>query len=64
MDNFICESRGRGILIKNEGAMKGVANWEQSCLLGLRVGAVCRNGSYCYWEWNNASRCFVPLVVL
>jgi hypothetical protein len=52
IDNAICESKGCGTFIKNEGSVGNIANRNYSPFTGARVGVVCHDGSYRVWEWN------------
>src|ERR1039458_2037516 len=61
VDNAICMPHGSGALIKNEWSMRNVANRDYSPFLGARVGVVCHDGSYQFWEWDGTKVCFVPL---
>jgi hypothetical protein len=46
---------------KNEWSMRNVANGDYGPLLGARVGLVCHDGSFQFWEWNSERNGFTAL---
>jgi hypothetical protein len=62
-DSIRVTERWRG-LVKNEGSVRNVVNRNYySNFAGARVGIVCHDGSYWFWEWDSKKVCFVPLVL-
>jgi hypothetical protein len=53
-----------GSLVKNEGSVRNVVNRDYySNIAEARIGVVCHDGSYRFWEWDSKKGFFVPLVL-
>jgi hypothetical protein len=52
-------------LIKNEWSVRNVVNrsYYTDDFVGARIGIVCHDGSYQFWEWDSKKVRFVPLVI-
>jgi hypothetical protein len=59
VNNAIRESECGCYFIKNEWSMRNVANGDYGPLLGARVGLVCHDGSFQFWEWNSERNGFI-----
>jgi hypothetical protein len=63
VDDTVRESKCGGNFIKNEWGVRGVANLGYNPYIGTRIGVICHDGTFLYWEWDNAKGCFVPLIL-
>src|ERR1700731_3897086 len=63
INNAVCDSKGGGILVKNEGCVRNVGNRNHNPFLGARVGVVCHGGSNRYWEWDDKKGDFIAFVL-
>jgi hypothetical protein len=45
----------------NEGGVRNISNGQHN--LRARVGVVCHDGSYLFWEWDEKRSCFMPLAL-
>jgi hypothetical protein len=64
INNPIRESECGGAFVKNEWSVRSVANWDYGHLCGGRIGIVCHDGSYRFYEWDDEKACFVPLLLV
>jgi hypothetical protein len=59
-DDSVGMSESRNIFKENEGSAMGVTNG--NCYYrGMRIGIVCHDGSFLFWEWDEKQSCFMPL---
>jgi hypothetical protein len=64
VNNSIQVTERGGRFVKNEWSVRNVVNRDYySNISGARVGVVCHDGSYRFWEWDSKKGCFVPLVL-
>jgi hypothetical protein len=62
IDNPVDEPERRRPFIENERGMRNVVNFDNGNLTGARIGVVCHDGSYRFWEWNSEKARFVEFV--
>src|SRR6478735_9447391 len=60
-NHAVCEANSWSNLEENERSMRSVGNRDHN--RRMRVGIVCHDGSYRYWEWDGFKVCLNPLVL-
>jgi hypothetical protein len=56
-------SEGRNAVKENDWSMRGVSNGNYPPGRGMRIGVVCHDGSFRYWEWDNGKGDFIALAL-
>jgi hypothetical protein len=63
--NPIIEAKSRNAIEIDNGGSRSILNRDflTRIMRRARVGIVCHDGSYRFWEWDDAKACFVPLAL-